>query len=176
MRKFIIILHIYLMNFLVRVQNAVAKRKLKEGDFEDYSFLRENLNTPKKIADWLMKEITYKDDGALDYPQEPVITFVRRTGDCEDFSYLAADCLSYHGIENDIIGLYWGKGKEYTGHSICCYKDGDGWQYIDTAGLNIIYKVLKDVEELVNFCFGNKPNLIFSIRDSNYKLKQIKIV
>lgn len=56
MKKMLVVLHIWLMSLLYRLENFWVKRKMriKQGDLERLRKLMGSLSTPRKVADWLL--------------------------------------------------------------------------------------------------------------------------
>ena len=123
MEKFIVKLNILLKAPLAVFQNWLYikrhKVKLNKEGLED---LEGKKMPPYAIADWLEENIQYVEDGVIDFPQKPILTFTKRRGDCEDVSRLAAVLLSQLGMETKIIDIYFKEGKGMSGHSIAVYQ------------------------------------------------------
>jgi len=179
MKKMLVVLHIWLMSLLYRLENFWVKRKMriKQGDLERLRKLMGSLSTPRKVADWLLVSIKYKEDGALDFPQEPIVTFFRKTGDCEDYALFAANCLLLHEYETKIVNLYWQENGAFAGHSICAFKQKkrgkEKWAYIDTAGLYEFALNAHTLEDMIQFAFGDYKGLVYAIRNPDWSLERI---
>ena len=123
MEKLIFKLNILFKSPLAVFQNWLHIKRTKiELDREGFEKLKGKKMPPYAIADWLEENIEYVEDGIIDFPQKPVLTFTRRRGDCEDTSRLAAILLSQLGLETKIIDIYFREGKSMSGHSIAVYQ------------------------------------------------------
>jgi hypothetical protein len=105
---------------------------------------------PWGIAEWLRFNIRYESDienyGDSDYWQFPTETLQRRSGDCEDFAFLAASLLRAKGYSNARViygsvtfGLdQYLRGLGVTpssqGHMWVEYSDWGGWRVLEGTG------------------------------------------
>lgn len=87
---------------------------------------------PKGIARATAARVTYLNDplgGILDYVAAPEVTWARRYGDCDDFSYLTAELLRRAGAAGWLATyLCWNVKRS---HVVCLYYDGRGFGVID---------------------------------------------
>lgn len=116
------------MKSIVRVSES-QQRKIQEKSNVDEEIANTpypKSKSPKEIAKWLKKNIKYQSDpkahGERDYWQTPEETMVLRTGDCEDFAFLAQAMLKQVGIDSTVITvLYRGGFSGEKGHALCVY-------------------------------------------------------
>lgn len=96
------------------------KKKVKVRSTEQ---LAEVCKTPAKIVAWVHRNIWYKDDmksqGVKDYWQTAAETLTLKTGDCEDFSCLIGEALSYIGVVSYILAVI---PEDGFGHAVCVYE------------------------------------------------------
>lgn len=87
---------------------------------------------PEGIARAVAARVTYVNDplgGALDYVAAPEVTWARRRGDCDDFSYLTAELLRRAGVAGWLATyLCW---NVRSSHVACLFYDGRGFGVID---------------------------------------------
>ena len=118
------------------------------------------LRSPRAISNWLKKNITYKSDSEVynkeDYWQEPKETIVLKTGDCEDYTFLAQVLLSNMGIKSYAIGIQYSKGSEEGGHAICVFPYGSSYSYFDNHLLRKTNE--RTIDGVVDdWCRGHRP-------------------
>jgi len=69
--------------------------------------------------------IKYKSDWSVhhekEYWQSPKETLVLKTGDCEDFAFLAQALLNEIGISSSVISIQHMKEGKQKGHAICVF-------------------------------------------------------
>ena len=89
---------------------------------DDLEFLAivENLNTPKKISNYMIENFTYKRHAL--YAPNPYVLWQIKEGDCNDMSTFAVFIANYHNYEtwqmqiyfkNSLFAHYIGVYKEY---------------------------------------------------------------
>jgi transglutaminase-like putative cysteine protease len=87
---------------------------------------------PEGIARAVAARVKYLNDplgGMLDYVAAPEITWARRRGDCDDFSYLTAELLRRAGVAGWLATyLCWNVKRS---HVVCLYHHGRGFGVID---------------------------------------------
>jgi transglutaminase-like putative cysteine protease len=87
---------------------------------------------PEGIARAVAARVTYLNDplgGMLDYVAAPEVTWARRYGDCDDFSYLTAELLRRAGVASWVATyVCWNVKRS---HVVCLYYDGRGFGVID---------------------------------------------
>lgn len=172
MAKIIVRLNILMKYKLSLLQNFFYIRRHKLPlDEKGYEKLRKECDSSGKIAAWIENNIKYLEDGLVDFPQEPLLTFTLRAGDCEDFARLAADLLSGIAIECKIIDMYFLDEGRIGGHSVAAFKNPVSglWDFIGTEGLVS--------------CNATKPEYIsrnyawryidVAVRQANYALEYI---
>jgi len=81
---------------------------------------------PAAIAAAIRERVVYVSDplwGALDVVTAPAVTWARRAGDCDDFSYLAAELLRRAGLETWVVTYFcW---RLADAHVACAYRDAE---------------------------------------------------
>lgn len=142
---------------------------------DTYKEWREKTDTPSNVHDFFEQYLDeYPDRAGFfttysgqtrevgdDYMQNPVDTYLRGGGDCEDYAALAADWLAHHQYETKII-FFYGSGK---GHAVCAVKENDMWSYL---GNDAYKKGYSSIEELVK---RNAARLDMNL-DSYYEIFQ----
>jgi transglutaminase-like putative cysteine protease len=87
---------------------------------------------PEGIARATAARVTYLNDplgGMLDYVAAPEVTWARRYGDCDDFSYLSAELLRRAGVASWIVTyLCWNVKHS---HVVCLFYDRRAFGTID---------------------------------------------
>ncbi|MEK6959841.1 MAG: transglutaminase-like domain-containing protein [Nanoarchaeota archaeon] len=143
---------------------AEAYRPVRGRTLETYVETKDKTDTPAKIWAFFKTSIKYASDKegkfknhkgeertlGNDYMQDPIDTYLRGKGDCDDYAALAHDWLKEAGYETKMIS-YFAKGKK-TGHAICAIKDDGKWSYL---GCDNYKKGYTRIEELVA---KNEPN------------------
>jgi len=97
------------------------------------------INSPTELKNSLTLHFNYRSDplgGLWDFYYLPHITWALRTGDCDDFAWMAADVLSQHGIssimatfipqkitESHVIVVYQIRGKWFWSEVGFWYQD-----------------------------------------------------
>ncbi len=75
---------------------------------------------PEKVCAEITERVTYLIDpwhGVVDYVTAPALTWARRYGDCDDFTYLVAEALSSLGYPAWIVTyITW---NLYDSHTVC---------------------------------------------------------
>ena len=128
----------------------------------DYFFAeviqREDMKTAQDIADWLWKNIEYKDDyevhGVNEYWQMPLETFELKTGDCEDIALLGQALLKQIKIDTTLVLIYY--NYEEVGHACLIFEvDEKRWGILDNFTIwNASKKRYKSMEHIVEKWFG----------------------
>lgn len=67
----------------------------------------------------ILNQVKYKSD-CIDWIQRPELTWKRKTGDCEDYAYLAQALLKQIGIESQVLNIIL-KPSKYS-HAVCVFK------------------------------------------------------
>lgn len=101
---------------------------------DDLEFLAvvEQLDTPKKIADYMAKNFTYKEN--LRYTPDPYTLWQVKEGDCNDFSTFACFIANYHGYTTyQLLIIY-----ENDNHAIAVFQDIDNYGYTYYTVLNVL--------------------------------------
>lgn len=98
------------------------------------------LESPSAIAKWLKANIKYKSDWSShhekEYWQSPKETLVLKTGDCEDFAFLAQALLNEIGISSSVISIQHIKDGKQRGHAICVFPKERPYNYFNVSKLN----------------------------------------
>ena len=83
-------------------------------------------STAQNLAAWGKANITYVADGVVDYPRDYLVTFKRRSGDCDDFSSMYMAALMRAGFDADLLSVWHSGG----GHAVCAFKHGNFYYHI----------------------------------------------
>ncbi len=111
--------------------------------------IRREFNSPETLSKWLHRNVRYDNDvKGNDYWQTPYETISKRSGDCEDYAFLAQDLLSEIGISSRVIAVSYRKGSEKTSHAICLFKGYNGYEYFSGAYLK--KQSASSIEALMN--------------------------
>lgn len=113
---------------------------------DTWTDLRERLDTPEKVADFL-PNIKYKSEIG-NHTQPPEETFRLKTGDCEDYACFIVDTLSYHGYNARMVAVF--DDSRSKGHAVGAYTDPitNKWGYIEQDGE--IRDGFNTIDDLVN--------------------------
>jgi predicted transglutaminase-like cysteine proteinase len=116
-----------LAKMIEKCRNRISELEEERGKINNLRFAR--LESPSAISQWLKTNIKYKSDWSVhhekEYWQSPKETLVLKTGDCEDFAFLAQALLNEIGISSSVISIQYVKNGNKTGHAICVFpKDG----------------------------------------------------
>lgn len=98
---------------------------------------------PGRIARRIRERVTYHPDplgGVVDYVAAPPLTWDRGRGDCDDFSYLAADVLARAGNLAWIIN-YWCWDLR-SSHTVAAFRDEGGYRVLDQGTISPPYATL----------------------------------
>lgn len=83
------------------------------------------MESPSAISQWLKANIKYKSDWSShhekEYWQTPKETIVLKTGDCEDYAFLAQALLNEISISSTVISIQFMKDGKKNGHVICVF-------------------------------------------------------
>jgi transglutaminase-like putative cysteine protease len=100
---------------------------------------------PDGIARATASRVTYLNDplgGMLDYVAAPEVTWARRYGDCDDFSYLTAELLRRAVVESWLATYFCWNVKR--SHVVCLYRDAGGYGLIDQGLLRDGFGTLEE--------------------------------
>ncbi len=107
------------------------------------------LSSPKAIAQWMKKNLDFKEDQAIfgteDYWQSAQEILKRKAGDCEDYAILAKALLDELGMESYVISFY---GPNDYAHTIVLFKDKGGYNVMNEDRLYHYHS--KTVEEALS--------------------------
>lgn len=141
-----------------------AYKPTRGRTIETYVEMKDKTSTPAKTWAFFQIGLTYASDKkgefknykgekrtlGNDYMQDPIDTYIRGKGDCDDYAALAHDWLKEAGYETKMIA-YFAKGKN-SGHAVCTVKDRGKWSYL---GCDAYKRGYNSIEELVA---KNEPN------------------
>ena len=77
--------------------------------------------------------------------QDPIDTYLRGSGDCEDYAALAAEWLTSHGYEAKIVIFDYADDDDL--HAICAAKEHGKWSYLGNDGYRQGYTTIEDLVE-----------------------------
>lgn len=135
-----------------------AYRPVPGRTLETYIEEKAKNNTPARVRTFFLKSIKYAADcpGKFvdykgkrrqlinDYMQDPVDTYLRGKGDCEDYAELAHNWLTACGYETKVIAFF--EKNKNSGHAICAVKENGRWAYL---GNDAYSKWYNSISELV---------------------------
>jgi hypothetical protein len=108
-----------LLTFAVNRLILLRAAEEAEPSFREWLSAKRGKN-PETVFSDIAERITYVIDpwhGIVDYVTAPATTWARRYGDCDDFSYLAAEALSSLGYPAWIVTyITW---NLYASHTVC---------------------------------------------------------
>lgn len=91
------------------------------------------LDTPKKIQDYLDRDIGYNGDyltsAERDTAYSPKQVLQHRKAHCFEGALFAYTCLFLHGYQNDALSIMLLLGIEDQDHNLCVYQDKESGQY-----------------------------------------------
>jgi hypothetical protein len=124
-----------------RMRKIIAQSEQREREISKYlemaKPIRGQFDSPEAISKWLLKNIRYESDRTGDdYWQAPYETLEKKSGDCEDYAFLAQALLSEIGIQSKVVFVSYKKGIEKKGHAMCVFDRGAGYEYFSGATLN----------------------------------------
>ncbi len=135
-----------MLTFVVAAWLAAVKYPLSLF-FDAFLFRRVRLRAAAGFAAWaenaaargtdgiaraVAARVTYVNDplgGMLDYVAAPEVTWARRRGDCDDFSYLTAELLRRAGVAGWLATYVCWNVKH--SHVVCLYHDSRNFGVID---------------------------------------------
>jgi len=147
---------------VINVSETITAKALYSG--RSWNKVRKRLRNPHAVALFLNTLDYQKEQKGQDHTQPPEETLNLGGGDCEDFAYIIADALSYHGYETRML-VVWGKNGDSC-HAVGIYKEKfrDKWHYIEESevseGFDSIYMLAKDV--VIEYYGSFKDYRIFS--------------
>ena len=113
-----------------------------------------DLKSPQVISQWLKNNIVYEKDvfshSSDDYWQTPEETVTLKTGDCEDFAFLAQALLRKINIYSTVLSMQYKKGR---GHAICIFTNKGYYNFFDNAYLCTSKKISK--RDLIEKAYPN---------------------
>lgn len=104
------------------VQNVPQAEPKYEGEL--WSKIGPTLDTPEKVADFLIKNIKYKSEpvGVQNHTQTPEETLELKTADCEDYAYVVVTALKNVGYEAGMFTIEYIFNGKVWGHTVGVYK------------------------------------------------------
>jgi len=113
---------------------------------EDTQFvnLLYQLDSPKKICDYMEKYINYK---VLNGPHSAYQTYLSKEGDCADHAVFANNIAHFHGYKSNHVHIEW---TNDIYHAIVAYDWGDHYTYSSTQ--LYVSQSFNSIEACVNHC------------------------
>lgn len=104
-----------------------------KADRWDYAAMKRHIDTPTKMQAWMYAKLRYTFD-IFDRWQQPIETWNKRGGDCEDWAILANDWLRDKYETYFILMFRMDNGTQY-GHATLAIKTGNQkWVTVGTFG------------------------------------------
>ena len=129
---------IELTKMIEKCRNRISELEEERAKIDNLRFAR--LESPSAISQWLKTNIKYKSDWFVhhekEYWQSPKETLVLKTGDCEDFAFLAQALLNEIGISSSVISVHHIKDGKEKGHAICIFPKERPRGYFSVSKLN----------------------------------------
>jgi hypothetical protein len=100
---------------------------------------------PPGVTAAIKSRVRYVNDplgGLLDYVAAPEVTWARGRGDCDDFSYLAAEVLRRAGVECWIATYVCWNVKD--SHVVCLFRLGERYALLDQGALRMDFASLEE--------------------------------
>lgn len=124
-----------------RMRKIIAQSERRESEISKYlemaKPIRSQFDSPETISKWLRKNIHYESDRTGDdYWQAPYETLEKKSGDCEDYAFLAQALLSEIGIQSQVVMVSYKKGIDKKGHAMCVFDRGAGFEYFSGSVLS----------------------------------------
>ncbi len=96
---------------------------------DDSGFLAliEELDTPKKISDYMIENFTYEIH--LLYAPNPYILWQNKKGDCDDFAHFGMFIANHHDYETFLVKIQYEKNA--VKHYIAIYKENNLYNFSD---------------------------------------------
>jgi hypothetical protein len=137
--------------------NSIVKTITLLPDDSVFIAIIEELNTPKKIGDYMVKKFTYElhDPGC----QDIYILWKTKKGVCADFANFGVTIADYHGYETYSIAVNNG-----TSHALGVYVEDGKYtyssnQYYSGKKFNTFKEILNDYSNTWNsYCVWNHDN------------------
>lgn len=153
-----------------RMRKVITQSERREREISKYLELvrpiRGQFDSPEAISKWLRKNIHYESDRTGDdYWQAPYETLEKKSGDCEDYSFLVQALLSEIGIQSQVVMVSYKKGIEKKGHAMCFFDRGSGYEYF--SGSVLSKHSASSIEQIMN---QEYPGLI-AIMKLDFKTK-----
>lgn len=89
------------------------------------------IETVEDYVSWLRKNVAYVRDEGRDVWSTPQDTLTRRSGDCDDFTFLNAAVLRMMGFEPKTLGIR----QAFRYHAVCAFEKGGHIYWIDNDKL-----------------------------------------
>lgn len=93
----------------------------------EFIVLIEELDTPKKICNYMIKNFTYEP--RILSPLTPYQLYLHKKGDCDDLSYFAVFFANFHNYETWQIKIYC--KNTFFRHFIAIYKENGKYNFSD---------------------------------------------
>jgi len=110
-----------------------------------------DLNSPQAISQWLKNNIAYESDVSMHtegYWQTPEETIILKTGDCEDFAFLAQALLRKINIHSTVLSIKYKKDNQKHGHAICVFTNKGYYNFFTNFDLRTSQK--RSINELID--------------------------
>ena len=90
-----------------------------------------NIHSLEDYSQWLKRNIKYRPDGPQDTWATPIELLHKRSGDCEDYTFLNVAVLKVLGYHPHFLAL----GRPGNFHAICLFKENDYYVWFDNTEL-----------------------------------------
>lgn len=136
-----------------RMRKIIAQSERRKREISQYLEMirpvRGQLDSPEAISKWLRKNIHYEADRTGDdYWQAPYETLEKKSGDCEDYAFLAQALLNEIGIQSQVVMVSYKKGTEKKGHAMCVFQRDGGYEYF--SGSVLSKHPASSIEQIMN--------------------------
>ena len=112
-------------NYKINLSIICESEELKEWVKSEFLAAVEELDTPQKICGYMRNNFEYELN--ISYTLDPQNLWMKKKGDCNDFSTFGVYIANYHGYKAYQIVMYF---KETTlGHAIAVYKENGEYNY-----------------------------------------------
>lgn len=139
-----------LLTFAVNRLIFLRAAEEAEPSFREWLSTKRGKN-PETVFSDIAERITYVVDpwhGIIDYVTAPAATWARRYGDCDDFSYLAAEALSSLGYRTWIITyITW---NLYASHTVCVLRLDCKYRVFDQGLRGGEFETLGEAADYIN--------------------------
>lgn len=121
---------------------AVFQERATEAEFAAWAESMRGADaytSAQNLAAWGKASMVYEADGFINYPRHYLVTFKRRSGNCNDFSSMYMAALMRLGYDAQMLSVF---RSQTEGHAVCAFQQGGLFYHISNwygfvAGYNV---------------------------------------